>query len=128
MISKETAEHYNWGANCDGWHLVKQPGVSVIHERMPPGTSETRHYHQTAWQFFFVLSGTATLEIDGQRETLHALEGVEVQPGVAHQMFNLSDEPIEFLVISMPPSHGDRVQAEGSNPASAPQDGPARRE
>lgn len=111
MISKATAEHYLWGANCDGWHLVKQPGVSVIHEQMPPGTSETRHYHLKAWQFFFVLSGTATLEIAGQRETLHTFEGVEVHPEAPHQMFNLSDQPIEFLVISMPPSHGDRVQS-----------------
>jgi mannose-6-phosphate isomerase-like protein (cupin superfamily) len=112
MISKATAEHYLWGANCDGWHLVKQPGVSVIHERIPPDTSETRHYHLKAWQFFFVLSGTATLEIAGQRETVNAFEGIEVQPETPHQMFNLSDQAIEFLVISMPPSHGDRVQME----------------
>ena len=40
MINKETAEHYLWGNNCYGWHLVKQPELSVIHELMPPGTFE----------------------------------------------------------------------------------------
>ena len=26
-VSKETAEYYSWGAECDGWHLVKSPGA-----------------------------------------------------------------------------------------------------
>ena len=111
MISKETAEHYIWGEDCDGWHLVKTPALSVIHERMPPGTAEARHYHQASRQFFFVLAGTATFEITGRRHVLHAQQGVEVPPGVPHQMRNESDRTIEFLVISQPPSHGDRVLA-----------------
>jgi len=109
MISKDTAEHYTWGAGCDGWHLVKQPELSVIHERMPPGSSEVRHYHERARQLFFVLSGTATLEVGGVREQLGPQQGREVPPGAPHQMFNLSDGDIEFLVISQPPTRGDRV-------------------
>lgn len=112
MISKDNAEHYLWGSGCDGWHLVKRGALSIIHERMPPGTTEVRHYHQAAWQFFFVLSGTATLEIGGKRETLQAQQGVEVPAGLAHQMRNDSDREIEFIVISQPPSHGDRVLTE----------------
>jgi mannose-6-phosphate isomerase-like protein (cupin superfamily) len=110
MISKDTAEHYTWGQACDGWHLVKAADLSVIHERMPPGTSEVRHYHNKSRQFFFVLIGTATLEVDGDQHTLTAQQGVEVAPGTPHQMFNTSDQDVEFLVISQPPSHGDRVQ------------------
>ncbi len=109
MISKKTAEHYIWGADCDGWHLVKNPDISVIHERVPPGASEVRHYHNKTWQFFFILIGTATLEIAGERETLTPTEGVEVPPGTPHQLLNLSDQEIEFLVISAPPSQGDRL-------------------
>lgn len=109
MISKHNGEHYTWGDGCDGWHLVRQPGLSVIHERMPPGTSEVRHYHDHARQLFFVLSGTATLEVAGERELLGPQQGCEVPPGVPHQMFNLSDRDVEFLVISQPPTRGDRV-------------------
>lgn len=112
MISKDNAEHYFWGSGCDGWHLVKRGGLSIIHERMPPGTAEVRHYHQTAWQFFFVLSGAATLEIAGKREVLLAQQGLEVPAGVAHQMRNESEHDVEFIVISQPPSHGDRVLAQ----------------
>ena len=108
MISKETAEHYIWGETCDGWHLVKSENLSVIHERMPPGAKEVRHYHEKSRQFFFVLSGAATLEVAGKREILKRHEGAEVSPGVSHQIFNESGEDLEFLVVSHPPSHGDR--------------------
>ncbi len=111
MISKSKAEHYTWGNLCDGWRLMNRTDLSVIHERMPPGTSEVRHYHQRARQFFFVLSGVATLEIDGKRELLHTYDGVEVAPGVPHQMMNESPGDIEFLVISHPTTQGDRVAA-----------------
>lgn len=111
MISRDTAEHYTWGDGCDGWHLVRMPQLSVIHERMPPGASEARHLHQRARQFFFALVGAATLEIAGQRHTLAPHTGAEVPPGVPHQLLNLSAEPIEFLVISQPPTSGDRIPA-----------------
>ncbi|HEX8833795.1 MAG TPA: cupin domain-containing protein [Abditibacteriaceae bacterium] len=108
MIDKSTVQHYKWGNNCDGWHLLKSADLSVIHERMPPGTSETKHLHRVSRQFFFVLSGVIVIEMDGQREELHASQGVEVNPGTAHQVFNTSDSDAEFLVVSQPPSHADR--------------------
>ncbi|MED4074252.1 cupin domain-containing protein [Priestia endophytica] len=109
-INKRNAEHYTWGDQCDGWRLVNQKDLSVIHERMPPNTSEVRHYHTKSRQFFFVLTGTATLEINGRLENIMPLEGVEVPPHVAHQMMNRSDEDVEFLVISQPTSKEDRIQ------------------
>lgn len=108
-ISKHNAEHYIWSDNCDGWHLVKNNDLSVIHECMPINTSEVRHYHNYARQFFFILSGTAILEIDGERITLNPQEGMEVPPLIPHQMINESDGDVEFLVISQPNSKGDRV-------------------
>jgi mannose-6-phosphate isomerase-like protein (cupin superfamily) len=112
IVSKENAEHYTWGGICDGWHLVRQGDLSVIHERMPSGASEVRHYHNKARQFFFILSGVATLEVNGKREVIRPLQGVEVPPGVPHQMINESQNDVEFLVISQPMSHGDRIAVE----------------
>lgn len=111
MISAETAAHYQWGAECDGWHLLKSDGLSVIQERMPAGTSEARHFHHAARQFFFVLAGTLKIESAEATEILQALEGLEIAPGVVHRVFNDSQGEVSFLVISQPPSHGDRVNA-----------------
>ncbi|WAH38772.1 cupin domain-containing protein [Alicyclobacillus dauci] len=109
MISKENAEHYIWRGICDGWHLVKQDDLSIIHERMPRGTSEVRHFHNKSRQFFFVLSGMATLEVDGDQHVIREFQGIEVAPGTPHQMMNTSQEDVEFIVVSQPMSHGDRV-------------------
>lgn len=111
MISRSNAEHYTWGEGCDGWHLVKTDELSVIEERMPPGTSEERHLHSKARQFFYVLEGELTLELDGLVQTLRAGEGVEVVPGAAHQAINRSTADVRFLVTSVPPGHGDRIKA-----------------
>lgn len=111
-MSKINAEHYLWGDNCDGWHLVRNNDLSIIHERMLPNTYEIRHYHNLARQFFFVLSGTATLEVDGELIELKPQEGYEVPPHVPHQMFNKSNCDIEFIVTSQPNSRGDRVLIE----------------
>ena len=108
-ISKTNAEHYIWGEKCNGWHLVKNEALSVIHEHMPADTCEVRHYHEKSRQFFFVLNGCATLEVNGEEVVLHPNEGIEVPPLVPHQMFNRSDKDIEFLVVSQPCSKGDRI-------------------
>lgn len=110
-ISNANAEHYVWGGVCDGWHLVDHASLSVIRERVPCGAAEVRHRHRSARQFFYVLSGVATLEVDGQTHTLAPGEGVEVPPGVPHQLANRGTEPLEFLVVSQPHSHGDRESA-----------------
>jgi len=114
-VSWATAEHYIWGDNCDGWHLVKDANLSVIEEQMPPGTAEILHYHGHAQQFFFVLSGEAVMDVDGRQVRLTARDGIHVPPGVRHQIRNASKEPVRFLVISQPPSHGDRVVVEVAN-------------
>lgn len=109
--SRATAPHYAWGQGCDGWHLAKAEGLSVIQERMPPGTSERRHFHERARQFFYVLEGTASFELEGRVHLLRPGEGIEVPPGAPHTMMNRSPGDLAFLVASAPPSHGDRVAA-----------------
>ena len=109
MIDRTTAEHYIWGQHCDGWHLVKSDSLSVIQELMPPHTSEVRHKHSRSRQFFFVLSGEAAIEIDASTHILQAEQGLEIGPETPHRILNNSSEDLHFLVISCPPSHGDRI-------------------
>ena len=107
-VDIRSAPHYRWGADSDGWHLLEHPDLSVIQERVPPGDAERRHRHAHARQFFYVLAGEATLEIDGRETVVTAGQGLEVPPGRPHQFFNRSTADVEMLVISSPRSHGDR--------------------
>ena len=111
-ISHRTAEHYTWGTNCEGWHLVKDAALSVIEEQMPPSSSEVLHSHRSAQQFFFLLSGAVTMEVEHDEVHLCAGEGLHIPPRVRHRIRNRSQELARFLVISQPPSHGDRVVEE----------------
>lgn len=110
IISKENAEHYNWSITCDGWHLLKSDDLSIIQESVPPGGSEIKHFHKYSHQFFYVLKGRATIEIDNTIFTINEYESIEVKPGQPHQLRNETEETIEFLVVSSPKSHGDRVE------------------
>ncbi len=110
-VSRDTAEHYVWGTVCDGWHLVAADGWSVIEERMPPGGTEIAHWHRRAHQFFYVLAGEATMELGDERLLLAPGQGLEVLPGIPHRLSNAGSQDLRFLVVSVPPSHGDRVLA-----------------
>ena len=110
--STNNAEHYIWGDACDGWHLVKSQELSIIEERMPPQTAERRHLHNKADQFFYVLAGEATMEVERQFVTLRAHTGIFIEHGRPHKIHNRSDEDVTFLVISRPSTRGDRQDLE----------------
>ena len=107
-VSRENAEHYRWGTNCDAWYLVNDDQLSVIEEFMPPGAAEIRHHHKKAQQFFYIVTGEVLMEVEGQTTLLRAGSGIRVLPGKHHQVRNPSSAPVRFLVISHPRSHGDR--------------------
>jgi mannose-6-phosphate isomerase-like protein (cupin superfamily) len=110
ITSAENAEHYTWGSQCDGWHLLRSDSLSVIQERMPPGTAEQLHYHERAQQVFYILSGTATFEVEGEVKTVMPNQSIHIGPKIKHRILNNSNTDLYFLVISEPKSHGDRVE------------------
>lgn len=109
MKSTQNAEHYTWGNNCDGWHLLKSDTLSVIQERMPVNTSEQLHVHQHAQQVFYILKGEATFEVEGKSIVVRVNESLHIQKGIKHFIANKGKMDLEFIVISEPKSHGDRV-------------------
>ncbi len=109
VINNTNAEHYKWGQICQGWHLLKNDNLSVIRELVPPGGKENDHYHKHSRQLFFILEGEASIDFSGEIIELKKYDSIEIQPGTDHRLFNKSSLNLEFLVISQPPSHGDRI-------------------
>ncbi len=108
------APHYTWGdqAMCDGWHLCNTETLSVIQERMPPGAKERLHVHQKCQQLFYILSGIATFIVDESMYKIQTGESIQILPGQKHCVMNEGEADLAFLVISEPPSHGDRINLE----------------
>ncbi|WP_428327669.1 cupin domain-containing protein [Mucilaginibacter sp.] len=109
ITSTQNAEHYNWGNQCDGWHLLRSDSLSVIQECMPPATSENLHYHERSQQVFYILKGTATFEVEGELKTVLAGESIHISAPTRHRILNNGATDLHFLVISEPKAHGDRV-------------------
>ncbi len=107
-VSIANAEHYTWGEGCDGWHLLQDPNLSVIRERIPVGKGEVLHFHSVAQQFFYILSGRASVDLEGLSVQLEPGEGLHVPAKKKHQFRNAGDTTVEFLVISSPTTRGDR--------------------
>ncbi|MBT8153978.1 cupin domain-containing protein [Epibacterium ulvae] len=108
ITNKEKAAHYLWQDVCDGWPFVATEALSVKQEKMPPDTYEIRHFHKIATQFFYVLSGVLTLEVEGSIIKLSAQDGLQIDNGTVHQARNEDGTAAEFLVVSSPSTANDR--------------------
>ncbi len=108
-IDIHTAQHYTWGDACQSWILADAGQLVVKQERMPPGSREQLHVHQRARQFFYVLSGTASFVVGEDEMTVTSFQGLLVLPGDAHYKANHGKVDLEFLVISCPGTHADRI-------------------
>jgi len=106
-ISK--AESYKWGPGCTGWHLFNSNDLSIIQELLPKGSTDILHYHKNVVQFFYILKGEATFQLEEKTHTLVKNQGIEVQPMQSHCISNLSKKDLSILVISTPHSHCDRT-------------------
>ncbi len=76
---------------------------------MPAGTAEALHYHQFAQQFFFMLKGSATFEIEGETLVVNEQEGIHIQAGKKHRIINHTLSAIEFILSSQPSTAEDRI-------------------
>jgi mannose-6-phosphate isomerase-like protein (cupin superfamily) len=110
VVNRESAPHYNWGEGCDGSMLSPGPDLNVIEERMPPHTAEKPHHHTRARQFFFVLSGSLCMELEGQLHSTNVGSGIEIAPMALHQARNITAQDVRFLVVSSPTTRGDWME------------------
>lgn len=104
--------HYQWGGDCDGWNLVDEDALSVKQELMPAGAKEIKHYHQVAQQFFYILKGKATFEIENSVIEINAGEGLHIESGKPHQITNQGQVDLEFILCSQPSTKNDRINCE----------------
>ncbi|EHQ30108.1 cupin domain-containing protein [Mucilaginibacter paludis] len=108
-VSKSNClNQYTWGDDCYGWNFVDTEALSIKQELMPPDTREQLHYHEVANQFFFILTGRATINIDGTEHILKPNEGIEIKAGQKHYISNNVNTDLEFIFYSSPSTNNDR--------------------
>jgi mannose-6-phosphate isomerase-like protein (cupin superfamily) len=84
-------------------HTARQ---SLAQATLDPGQSTRRHYHRRSEEIYFVLEGEGELELEGDRRTLQAGDGVLIPPAAWHEIRAVGR--LRFLCCSAPPySHED---------------------
>ncbi len=81
---------------------------SLAEASVPVGGATQRHYHRASEEFYFLLEGRATMEIDGEVREVGPGDAVLIPAGAWHQISADNGEPLRFLCCCAPPySHGD---------------------
>lgn len=79
---------------------------SLAEASMKSGGKTERHYHKLSEEIYFILDGTATMEIDGEVQEIGPGHGVLIPSGAWHQITAVSD--VRFLCCCAPPyAHDD---------------------
>lgn len=104
-------------------HLLKSIELSVIEELMPLTTKEVRHYHSISQQFFYILKGEATFDLEDQELKISKREGIHIKPNMKHRIRNDQDSELQFLVVSQPTTMGDRNDLDESSIKQWPKKG-----
>lgn len=80
---------------------------SLAEASVPPKGATERHYHKVSEEFYYILSGTGTVEIDGETREVGPGDGILIPAGAWHQI-SAADADLNFLCCCAPPyAHED---------------------
>lgn len=81
---------------------------SLAQATVPSGSATQRHYHQRSEEFYYILSGRGSMEIDGEIREVGPGDAILIPPGAWHQITAGVAAPLVFLCCCAPAySHED---------------------
>ena len=79
---------------------------SLAEAFVPVGQPTERHYHKLSEEFYFILEGQGTMEIDGETCNVSPGDAILIPPNAWHQI--TAAQPLRFLCCCAPPyAHED---------------------
>jgi quercetin dioxygenase-like cupin family protein len=76
--------------------------AAIFSHAVAPMSGPPLHRHSREDEWFYILSGDITFEIDGERIVLRKGDSAFAPRGTAHTFQNFDDTPAEILVLVMP--------------------------
>jgi len=67
------------------------------------------HYHQDMEEIFIILNGKARIRVPEEEAELGKEEVVVIPVGQVHEMKNIGDEEVEYLVIGISQGKGGKT-------------------
>jgi mannose-6-phosphate isomerase-like protein (cupin superfamily) len=82
---------------------------SLAEASLPPGGATQRHYHRLSEEFYYILEGGGTMEIEGEVREVGPGDAILIPAGAWHQIRSQKEgDTLRFLCCCAPPySHDD---------------------
>lgn len=82
---------------------------SLAEASLPPGGATQRHYHRISEEFYYILEGRGTMEIDGEAREVGPGDAILIPAGAWHQIRSQKEgDSLRFLCCCAPPyAHDD---------------------
>jgi len=75
---------------------------SVAHVAIAPGKSSLRHFHPEAEESYYILAGSARIEVGHETATLRPGHIVLIPPPLPHKIYNAGRSHLLLLVVCVP--------------------------
>lgn len=107
-MKSEDLNHCHNGIGALQWIEVldtNDPGgnrLNFMHDNiMPPNTTIGIHSHSDDQEYYYILSGSGVMTLDGKEYEVNSGDITAVFPGGEHGLENRSDEDLRLLVFSL---------------------------
>jgi mannose-6-phosphate isomerase-like protein (cupin superfamily) len=98
-------------ATASAWYIVERNEMReattgtyleyITEAEIDAGTKLERHYHNN-YEFFYVLSGSGTMEIEGEEQPVTEGSLITIGPNQEHSVWStVTDAPIRLLCIGL---------------------------
>ena len=81
--------------------IMRAEAQSLAEASLPAGGATTRHWHALAEELYYVLAGSARMEVDGVVREIGVGDCVLIPPGARHRIEAHTD--LRFLCCCAPP-------------------------
>ena len=76
---------------------------SLAEATIPAGDATVRHHHRVSEEMYYIVEGTALMEVDGDEREVTEGDAVLIPPGAWHQITASAGGPVRLLCTCAPP-------------------------
>lgn len=101
-----STEQDDWAGRLELFHYkdlsegIQEADFSPILVTLQPGENKGSAFSHNGYEFLFVTEGILTVEVDGEQSELPPQQSTMFDARKKHYWFNLTDQPVRFLVVS----------------------------
>ena len=90
-------------------HFIRGQIQMLNWSRLPVGKSFQRHYHEDMQEVFVILNGQVEMTVTDMTCELGKGDAILVEPREIHEMKNICDEAVEYIVFGVSTEKGGQT-------------------